>query len=62
VQIIDIWINKPSTKEAIIRLILEVVGGTLSLIQNLIPFVILFFVLWLIFKIIKKIKEKKEQL
>jgi len=58
VQVVDIWINKPSTKEAIISSLLEAIGGTLILIRDLIPWAIVIFVLWLIFKIYKRIKKK----
>lgn len=60
VQIVDIWINKPSTKEAIVILIMNALGITFGLIKDLIPLAIIIIVLFVIFKISKKIKEKKK--
>jgi hypothetical protein len=59
VQLIDIWVNKPTTKEAIILFSGNFIGGILTLMAQAVPYALIVGMIIIIFKIIKSIKEKK---
>ncbi len=59
VQLVDIWVNKPETKSAVLNLIWKTIGLILEIIRQALPFIIVFSILILILKIIKKRRSKK---
>jgi hypothetical protein len=52
VQLVDIWVNKPTTRDTIILSSGKLLGGFLSLLAQLVPYVAIIAAIVIIFKII----------
>lgn len=58
VQAADIWVNKPGTRDAIIKWIGEAIGALFTLIKELIPIALGILGIYILYKIYRFFKEK----
>lgn len=65
VDMIDLLLNKPDTRNFIIKKIVEMIGGILSVLEQLIKLAIVigicWFIIWIIIKLYKNYKKSKEK-
>ncbi len=59
VQVIDIWVNKPTTKNSILQLIINIFTSFIEFIRGIIPIIIIILIIYILVKINKKIKKRK---